>query len=268
VNYYNEHDKGAAAWLRELIAAGLIPDGVVDERDIREIAPSDLDGFIQCHFFAGIGGWSRALRLAGVPDDREVWTGSCPCQPFSVAGKQLGDEDERAIWPIIERIVGDVRPRWVFLENVAIKAFRRPRSGLERLGYRVPAAICVSAADVGAPHLRKRWWMLATDTESQRRREGRPEPTGIEGRLDATCCGATAADPDGPRPQVGQGVSRDSRPQLAPTVGDDWRSVEPTVRRGTDEIPARVDRLRALGNAVVPAAAGAALRILLDLDDV
>ena len=89
VNYYNEWDKGAAAWLRELINNKLIPYGYVDERSITEVTPSDLEGFTQCHFFAGIGGWPLALQLAGVPASTRLWTGSPPCQPFSTAGKQL-----------------------------------------------------------------------------------------------------------------------------------------------------------------------------------
>ena len=86
MNYYNEHDAKAAAWMRELIKEGLIADGDVDERSIVDVQPGDLAGYTQCHWFAGIGGWSLALRLAGWPDDRPVWTGSCPCQPFSSAG--------------------------------------------------------------------------------------------------------------------------------------------------------------------------------------
>jgi len=78
--YYNEFDPKAAAWLRELIKAGLIADGEVDERSIVDVRAVDLRGFRQCHFFAGIGGWSYALRLAGWSDDRAAWTGSCPCQ--------------------------------------------------------------------------------------------------------------------------------------------------------------------------------------------
>ena len=84
--YYNENNRFAAQWLRNLIAAGDIAPGDVDERSITEVRPDDLRGYTQCHFFAGIGGWSAALRLAGWPDDRPVWTGSCPCQPFSAAG--------------------------------------------------------------------------------------------------------------------------------------------------------------------------------------
>ena len=88
--YYNEFEPFAAAWLRELIKDGLIADGEVDGRSITDVEPADLKGFTQCHFFAGIGGWSYALRLAGWSDSRPVWTGSPPCQPFSVAGTRRG----------------------------------------------------------------------------------------------------------------------------------------------------------------------------------
>lgn len=99
VHYYNEWDKGAAAWLRELINNKLIPYGYVDERSITEVTPSDLEGFTQCHFFAGIGGWPLALQLAGIPESTRLWTGSPPCQPFSVAGQSRGFDDERHLAP-------------------------------------------------------------------------------------------------------------------------------------------------------------------------
>src|SRR5688500_9451212 len=89
-SYYNEIDPFAAAWLRELIKAGLIADGDVDERSIADVSADDVRGHTQAHFFAGIGGWSYALRLAGWDDARPVRTGSCPCQPFSSAGKGDG----------------------------------------------------------------------------------------------------------------------------------------------------------------------------------
>lgn len=76
--YYNEVDPYAAEWLRNLILCGLIAPGDVDERSIEDVTPADLRGYTQCHFFAGIGVWSYALRMAQWPDSRPVWTGSCP----------------------------------------------------------------------------------------------------------------------------------------------------------------------------------------------
>lgn len=117
--YYNEFDPFAAAWLRELISAGLIAPGDVDERSIVDVQPNDLEGYTQCHFFAGIGGWSVALRMAGWGDDRPIWTGSCPCQPYSVAGKQKGNADERDLWPDFYRLIRECGPAIVFGEQVA-----------------------------------------------------------------------------------------------------------------------------------------------------
>jgi DNA (cytosine-5)-methyltransferase 1 len=117
--YYNENDRFAAQWLRELIKAGLIADGEVDDRSITDVQPGDLRGFVQCHFFAGIGGWSYALRLAGWPDDREVWTGSCPCQPWSMAGEGNGADDPRHLWPAWKRLIEVARPSIVFGEQVS-----------------------------------------------------------------------------------------------------------------------------------------------------
>jgi site-specific DNA-cytosine methylase len=117
--YYNEHDRAAATWLRELIKDGLIADGEVDERSIEDVLPNELAGFAQCHFFAGIGGWSLALRLAGWSDERRVWTGSCPCQPFSTAGKGAGVNDERHLWPHMLRLIKAAQPAIFFGEQVA-----------------------------------------------------------------------------------------------------------------------------------------------------
>ena len=119
--YYNEIDPYAAQWLRNLIDNKLIASGDVDERSIRNVAATDLHGYTQCHFFAGIGVWSYALRLAEWPDDRPVWTGSCPCQPFSAAGKKGGFDDDRHLWPVFHRLIAECRPPVVFGEQVASK---------------------------------------------------------------------------------------------------------------------------------------------------
>ena len=117
--YYNEIDAQAAAWLRELIKQGHIAPGDVDERSIEDVTPADVMGYTQCHFFAGIAAWSYALRLAGWDDTREVWTGSCPCQPFSSAGKGKGTSDSRHLWPVFQRLISACRPEVVFGEQVA-----------------------------------------------------------------------------------------------------------------------------------------------------
>lgn len=164
MNYYNEFDPKAAAWLRELISEGLIPYGTVDERSITEVSPTDLAGFTQCHFFAGIGGWPYALRLAGWPDTHPVWTGSCPCQPFSCAGKGLATADERHLWPVFRELIRACKPPTVFGEQVASKAGREwlssVRSDLGGMGYEFGAAgLC--AYSVNAPHERLRSFWVA-----------------------------------------------------------------------------------------------------------
>jgi len=160
--YYNENDPFAAGWLRNLIAEGLIAHGHVDDRSIADVAPGDLDGFDQHHFFAGIGGWSCALRLAGWPDTRPVWTGSCPCQPFSLAGAQKGFADARHLWPVWRNLIAQRRPAIVFGEQVASATawLGLVRGDLEALDYAV-GAVPVEAASAGAYHLRDRCWFVA-----------------------------------------------------------------------------------------------------------
>lgn len=157
--YYNEFDPFAAQWLRNLIDANLIAPGVLDDRSITDVTASDLRGFTQCHFFAGIGGWSLALRLAGVPDTFNCWTGSPPCQPFSVAGKQLGQLDERHLAPTFMRLVSQCRPPVLFGEQVAAAIGKHWLDDLfaelEAEGYACGAAV-LPAASVGAPHKRDR----------------------------------------------------------------------------------------------------------------
>ena len=170
--YYNEFDPFAAAWLRELIKAGHIAPGDVDERSILEVKADDLKGYTQCHFFAGIGGWSYALRLAEWSDDRPVWTGSCPCQPFSSAGKQGGKDDSRHLLPVWLDLISECRPPIIFGEQVASAIAHGwlddVYSGLEAQGYAVGAAV-LPACSVGAPHRRDRLWFVADSNSGQRK---------------------------------------------------------------------------------------------------
>jgi DNA (cytosine-5)-methyltransferase 1 len=180
--YYNEHDKFAAAWLRELIADGLIAPGEVDERSIEDVLPSDLAGFVQCHFFAGIGIWSLALRQAGWPDDRPVWTGSCPCQPFSAAGKGGGFDDERHLWPAFHWLIEQCGPELVLGEQVASKDglawLDLVSADVEASGYAFGAAD-TCAAGFGAPHIRQRlYWMADADDARLEGRLAVPERAG------------------------------------------------------------------------------------------
>jgi DNA (cytosine-5)-methyltransferase 1 len=172
--YYNEIDPYAAQWLRNLIAAGHIAFGDVDERSIEDVRPDDLRPYTQCHFFAGVGVWSHALRLAGWSDDRPVWTGSCPCQPFSAAGKGAGFDDERHLWPAFHWLIGECRPPVILGEQVASKDagpwIDLVHADLEAMGYAF-GAIPFPAAGVGAPNIRDRLYWGAHSHDS--RLEGR-----------------------------------------------------------------------------------------------
>jgi len=232
--YYNEIDPYAAQWLRNLIAAGHIAAGEVDERSIVDVQADDLRGFTQCHFFAGIGGWSYALRLAGWPDDRPVWTGSCPCQPFSAAGKQRGSDDERHLWPAFFRLIRECRPGRVFGEQVAgatgLAWLDHVCADLEGAGY-AAAAANLPAWGIGAPHRRERlWWVAHSDTE--RDEQPRQEP-----RL---------------RPDRRVGRER----QLLPWDGG-WQQALARFRVVDDGIPRCVAATDAARNAIVPQVAAA-----------
>lgn len=268
--YYNEFDPFAAAWLRELIKDGLIADGEVDERSIKDVAGADLAGFTQCHFFAGIGGWSYALRLAGWSDDRSVWTGSCPCQPFSAAGARKGEADERHLWPEFRRLIAECDPAIIFGEQVASPAgrgwFSRVRTDLEDMERAVAAADLCSAG-VRAPHIRQRLcWVayangrIAGDGELQPGRQHGQQP---QDRCPG--CGLVhAQDADRRGEQQAEGTRR-RRCGFAGTGSLGWwggdfiectdgkaRRIEPDIFPLADGIPNRVGRQRGAGNAINP----------------
>ncbi len=276
--YYNEIDAYCAAWLRNLITAGHIPAGAVDERDIREVRGDDLKGYRQVHLFAGLGGWGYAARLAGIPDDEPIWTGSCPCQPLSSAGQRKGHADERHLWPAFQSLIAECRPATIFGEQVASKDGREwlagVRADLEDLGYAIGAAD-LPAAGVGAPHIRQRlWWVADANTDrtgqharklpgNEGEREERPtdgdyppQHNGPDGGLGIT---------NGTGPQQGQqtsapmGYGDTSEPashwsdfDLIPCGDGKARRVEPGIQPLAHGIPNRVGKLRAAGNSIVP----------------
>lgn len=207
--YYNEHDPFAAQWLRNLIAEKVLPAGDVDERDIREVEAYELVGYAQCHFFAGIGVWPYALRQSGWSDDEPIWSGSCPCPPFSQAGKgqtcpacgsrhnichprktghficlSCGCDrhaDDRHLWPEFARLIRDGKPPKIVGEQVASADGRiwlgAVSADLQTMGYAVAGAdIC--AAGFGGAHIRQRNYFVGLQhSEGDGRIEWRPEPS-------------------------------------------------------------------------------------------
>lgn len=183
--YYNEIDPKAASWLKELVKQGLIADGDVDDRSIWDVTPKEIEDYTQCHFFAGIGVWSYALRQAGWDDTRPVWTGSCPCQPFSSAGKGKGFDDERHLWPAFHHLIRECRPVVIFGEQVAGKAgeswFTSLQADLEAEDYAAGLTV-FPACGIGAPHQRKRLYWCAMENTSGARPRGFSGPPGEQGR--------------------------------------------------------------------------------------
>jgi DNA (cytosine-5)-methyltransferase 1 len=224
--YYNEFDPAVVDRLRYLIKEGLLPPGKVDDRDIREIKPNELQPYRQCHFFAGGGGWAKALQLAGWNNSQQVWTGSCPCQPFSTApaGRRSGMQDDRHLWPVWAALIKECRPARVFGEQVAgaIKQgwLDLVAHDLETEDYAVSSAV-LPACSVGAPHIRQRLWFAAY-----------PNCGG-----EFTCA-------------VDAKTSRSSKN----TKTHFWSNnpgIEPGLCRMVDGVSDR-DKIRVLGNAIVP----------------
>jgi len=264
--YYNEWDKKSASWLRELIKAGLIADGEVDERSIADVQAGDIRGFNQCHWFAGIGGWSYALRLAGVTDDYPVWTGSCPCQPFSTAGKNNGKSDERHLWPEFARLIAEVRPVTVFGEQVegAVKHgwLDDLQADMERENYTVGAAV-LGAHSVQAYHQRQRlYWVADSNDKRLEERQGAERTNQLPIRANGLVDGLGNSNSDR-RPagcETAEAARYRNTADSAGWANPDWiecrdnrlRPIKPGIKCMADGVPARVVRLRGYGNAIVP----------------
>ena len=238
--YYNENDRFASEWLRNLISAGLIPEGDVDDRSIVDVRSSDLRGYCQLHFFAGIAGWPLALRIAGWPDDRPVWSASCPCPPWSRARiwhrESEGLKDARDLWPALFPLVQQLKPLDLYGEQVAGKKVApwidRTRANLEAEQYRFVHEKR-RARDYGSPQGRERLYFSA--------HLGGARGQGLVPRGGA---GAT-------RPWRWRGEEDLRAIASAPfQPGDRWP--QPLLRRGDVGLPTRVAALRAFGNAIDP----------------
>jgi len=229
---------------------------------------------VHLDLFSGIGGFALAAKMAGgiktigfseiepyacqvlaknfpnIPNHGDIRnirnikadliTGGFPCQPFSSCGPQRGQADARHLWPEMLRVIRESRPTWVLGENVAAidgMALGDVLAGLEAEGYQV-RAFGIPACAVGAGHIRERRWILA-------------HSTGDAGEL--------LAGQWEDIPNITASYGKDGR------VGDGWRSL-PRVRGGSDGIPRRVDRLRGLGNAIVPQVAAEILRCVMRVD--
>lgn len=276
---YNEIDPFAASWLDNLIAAGHIAPGRVERRSIAELKPADVAGPGQRHFFSGIGGWSYALRLAGVPDDADVWTGSCPCQPFSSAGKRGGTSDPRHLWPTWFALIRECRPPTIFGEQVAgpdgFAWLDGVFADLEGCGYACGAAV-VSAGGISAPHGRHRLYFVANAAGARLDRTATWEERGGQRRTwtdsilgNADCLSSWQQRGAVPRTHAknedvrsGADGSRASGQLLDPWLDHRWIDcadgkrrpipIEPALFPLAHGVPNRVGLLRGSGNAIVP----------------
>lgn len=283
MNYYNDNDPKSVAWLRELIKQNVIPFGHVDERSIKDVTKSDLEGYIQCHFFAGIGGWSEALRLAEWSTDTPIWTGSCPCQPFSCAGKQKGKKDERHLWPEFYRLIRECKPNVIFGEQVeraiGMGWFDGIFADLEVEDYTCGAAV-LGAHSVGAPQVRQRLYWVA-DSESSKFQRNRPEQKGqqIRPTNSSNFSGMGYSNSTGCEKQYrGESIKKEqsavklrsdigfwSKSIWIPCADGKARRIEPSICPLADGIPGRVGLLRGYGNAIVPQVAAEFIKAYMEI---
>jgi len=208
----------------------------------------------------------------------DIITGGYPCQPFSVAGSQLGEKDKRHLWPDMFRIIKECKPTWVIGENVGghIKlGLDTVLQDLESEGYSV-RAFSISASSIGANHQRERVWVIAhSNVENTRQHGGRIKPTWntesigprtseetqwstntdkINGSSERATSMGESSDTDSQRLQ-GLGSEQQLRKDETerPTSWERWWEFEPNVGRVANGVPQRVDRLKGLGNSLVPA---------------
>lgn len=285
--YYNEIDSYCVQWLKNLIAEGLIAPGDVDDRPIQEVKPDDLKGYTQCHFFAGIAGWSYALRLAGWDDDRPVWTGSCPCQPFSSAGLKQGASDERHLWPAFFELISELRPPAIFGEQVAgklgVEWVTAVRLDLEALGYACGIAD-LPAASVGSPQKRQRLFWVADarngnsarveksendDPKHEKEKRSYGKPGGSSSIDNISLCDPHESGLQRREYEFGERSGKFSAWEGVSFVrcfDGKARPVKPGIFPMANGVPGRVGKLRAYGNAIVPQVAAVFIKSFMEVE--
>ena len=244
--YYSEWDPFCCEVLRARIADGRLPKGQVDERDVRKVQPKEIPAG-QVHLFAGIGGFAYAARLAGLPDDFDIWTAGFPCVDISNAGKRAGISAPRSgLWREVVRCLRVVRPKRLLVENVAALLGRGMGTVLGDMascGYDAEWD-CLPASTFGARHLRCRIFISA--------HAGILSDTDPFGRI-YTSCGQTTLSIFGGifTPAAWPGLAQ---PEL---LGD------------LDGIPGGLDFVQranaAYGNSIVPQVAAEIMRAMTDL---
>lgn len=174
----------------------------------------------------------------------DLITGGYPCQPFSVAGQRRGQEDARYLWPEMCRLIESARPRWILAENVAghvRMGLDEVLADLDSIGYASTATV-IPACGVGAIHRRDRVWIIAHDSGFGVQRGIQAEISGFEGlqgRKDGRSFALVGGLP------------------AVPSSG---------LCRASDGVSCRVDRLRGLGNSIVPSVAAEILRCMMHVD--
>jgi len=247
---------------------------------IRTIAHVEIEAFAIANLVAKMESeqmvpapvWTnvKTLSLEVFRDRVDILTGGYPCQPFSFAGKQKGKEDPRHLWPYILRAIGVIRPRIVFFENVEghiNNGLQEVLGDLEKRGYRTTWGI-FSASEVGAPHQRKRVFIMGYFESGCDRQYTTKQKRGDTIR--ATSKGSTDKKLGNPNSEGPQRFSESCRfkkkfPKPSCESQSDWeepRTVESGMGRTANGVASRVDELRLLGNGVVPQTAALAWRIL------
>lgn len=208
---YTDIDPFCCEVLRARVADGGLPPGEVWERDIKTITAAELATFRHVHLFCGIGGSPLGLKWAGWPDEWSIVTGGFPCQPVSVAGKGLAQADDRWLWPEMHRVIDIVRPDWVLAENVPglrTRGVDIVLGDLEGSGYGVWALV-VGADDVGAPHRRKRVWVVGLANASRTGLRVAAATGSGDARNAITGAGEAMVNPN----QRGRGIDKPGRGQ-------------------------------------------------------